>query len=395
MQAQDPILFFEFEDDLGGSNPVLFTNPIKIYQTSDLAEIPSIFRKLELAVDEGFYVAGYVSYEAAPAFEARYNVQTGARLPLVWFAIYQQPTASELNQSNQAYSVSDWSFITNYQNYHAGIKAIKQAIARGDTYQVNYTTRMRANFSGDELTFYQQLVKNQQAPYSAYLNIGDFQILSASPELFFRVKDDKITTKPMKGTIHRGRYLKEDYQLMKQLKSSEKERAENMMIVDLLRNDLGKIALPGTVNVSKLLDVESYPTVNQMTSTITAKLQAETTFFDWFKALFPCGSITGAPKIKTMEYIAELEKTPREVYCGAIGYITPEREAVFNVPIRTVVIDKKDQTATYGVGGGVTWDSTVKNEYEEIVPFFFFKNRNYLKPLKIKNNNYFGPFKNH
>lgn len=361
-----PNLVFNFADSSGKSKYRQFSNPIHIYQTNKLTEVISIFKKVERAIDNGYYVAGYVSYEAAPAFEARFHVRTGAQLPLVWFATFKSPTDLEPTPFINEYAVSDWTFTSSQESYHEGIDSIKQAIARGDTYQVNYTSRLQASFTGDDFAFYQQLTKNQQAPYSAYLNIGEFQILSASPELFFRVEKNQITTKPMKGTAERGRYLKEDQQNIEQLVSSEKERAENMMIVDLLRNDLGKIAKPGTVQVPNLLDVESYPTVNQMTSTVTAELKQHTHLLDWFRALFPCGSITGAPKIKTMEYIAELEETPREVYCGAIGFVTPEKEAVFNVPIRTVIVDKNNDTATYGVGGGITWDSTINNEYQEM-----------------------------
>lgn len=362
----NPDLIFEFMDDAGSSQTTQFRNPITIYQTDFIEEVTSIFKKAENAIDAGFYVAGYVSYEAAPAFEARFNVKSDSNLPLVWFGVYESSSAIEATPLLHEYAVSDWTFTSSEENYQDGIRDIKQAIARGDTYQVNYTSRLRATFTGDDFAFYKQLVKNQQAPYSAYLNIGDYKILSASPELFFRVNNNTITTKPMKGTAKRGRYGEEDRQLITQLTSSEKERAENLMIVDLLRNDIGKIAKKGTVHVPNLLDVESYPTVNQMTSTVTAELEEDTHLLDWFTALFPCGSITGAPKMKTMSYIAELEDTPREVYCGAIGFVTPEKEAIFNVPIRTVIIDERSQTATYGVGGGITWDSTVENEYQEM-----------------------------
>ena len=171
----------------------------------------------------------------------------------------------------------------------------------------------------------------------------------------------------MKGTIERGNSLIEDEANANWLYHSEKNRAENVMIVDLLRNDLGRIAKPSSVQVPKLFEIEQYPTVHQMTSTITAKISPDTRLVDIFKALFPCGSITGAPKISTMDIIADLEQTPREVYCGTIGYITPNREAIFNVPIRTVIIDQKTGIATYGVGGGITWDSTTEGEYQEIL----------------------------
>src|SRR5690606_34436591 len=182
-----------------------------------------------------------------------------------------------------------------------------------------------------------------------------------------RIKDGTIEAKPMKGTAKRGRTLAEDKVKYEELLASEKEQAENLMIVDLLRNDMSRLAKKGTVHVSDLYKVETYPTVHQLTSTVKAELQDALTVLDWFKALFPCGSITGAPKVSTMEYIAALEQTSRDVYCGAIGFITPEKEAIFNVPIRTVVIDTEKQTARYGVGGGITWDSTSEGEYQELV----------------------------
>lgn len=181
------------------------------------------------------------------------------------------------------------------------------------------------------------------------------------------MKDETITTRPMKGTINRGKTVEEDKENAKWLYKSEKNRAENIMIVDLLRNDLSVIAQPTSVHVPKLFEIEQYPTVHQMTSTVQAKVKKQTDLVDVFRAIFPCGSITGAPKISTMEIISELETTPREVYCGAIGFITPKKEAIFNVPIRTVVIEGKTGVATYGVGGGITWDSTTKGEYHEML----------------------------
>lgn len=360
-------LFFEFDDSEGKKQTLLFNQPIEVLTTEQIDQVVNVLKEAEAWLARGKYIAGFLSYEAAPAFEPRYHVKQKSVLPLAWFAVFDEPQELKSFPVNKGYNVSEWKLTSDYQTYHTGIDAIKAGIKRGDTYQVNYTTRLEATFKGDDFAFYQQLAKNQQASYSAYLNIGDFRILSASPELFFRVKDKKIITKPMKGTTKRGRTLKEDEQFAAYLKSSEKERAENLMIVDLLRNDIGKIAEKGSVNVPKLLTVEKYPTVNQMTSTITATLKDGVGLVDWMRALFPCGSITGAPKIKTMEYINQLEDTPREVYCGAIGFVTPNQEAVFNVPIRTVIIDQKQNIATYGVGGGITWDSKVTNEYEEVL----------------------------
>ncbi|MGI2327267.1 aminodeoxychorismate synthase component I [Planococcus sp. YIM B11945] len=365
---ENPYLLVEFPDEDGVIQPLVFANPVNILQTDRLEAIPRLMADVEKALQAGFYAAGYVSYEAAPAFNSNMAVQQNPKLPLVWFGIFKEPAPlAEEFESSGEYAVSDWQMASSTSHYKSGIKQIKQAIEEGDTYQINYTERLHARFQGDDRAFYRQLTRNQQAGYSAYMNLGNTRILSASPELFFRVDGGKITAKPMKGTAPRGRFLDEDQANLERLLASEKERAENLMIVDLLRNDIGRLAKSGTVTVPRLFEAEAYPTVHQLTSTIEARIEKLATVFNWFQALFPCGSITGAPKISTMKYIADLEQTPREVYCGAIGYITPQKNAVFNVPIRTVIIDKEKETALYGVGGGVTWDSTSEGEYQELL----------------------------
>ena len=361
-----PSLLYEFRDEQGAIRPVAFTDPIKILQTHKLDEVRSIFEQVEMAIQKGFYAAGFVSYEAAPAFHPKMQVHPDSALPLIWFGIFKAPASSLDIDENEDYKASDWKMDGSPQKYKEAIQQIKDAILEGHTYQVNYTERLKAHFSGSDFSFYRQLARNQQSDYSAYLNLGNYRFLSASPELFFKVKNSRLTAKPMKGTAARGRFLEEDEANLKLLKESPKEQAENLMIVDLLRNDIGRLAKSGTVQVTELFEAETYPTVHQLTSTIEADIEEDSTVFDWFQALFPCGSITGAPKISTMSYIADLEQSPREVYCGAIGFITPEKEAIFNVPIRTVIVDQQNQTATYGVGGGITWDSTSDGEYQEL-----------------------------
>ncbi len=366
--SSSPSMFFEFADDQGNKQPMLFQKPVKILEAHTLKEVIGVFDELEKATDEGYYVAGYVSYEAAPAFDSAYKVnEQGNVMPLVWFGVFGEPIRDEpLSSREQRFDVTDWHVEEPYDAYQINMIAIRDAIEKGDTYQINYTTRMRASFEGDPYTFYKHLSRKQSSSYCAYLDIGGYEILSASPELFFRKDKTLITTKPMKGTSPRGRWVEEDQRLAEDLHQSEKNRAENLMIVDLLRNDLGRMAEAGTIRVPRLFEIESYPTVHQMTSTIQGEVDLEKSIFDWFRALFPCGSITGAPKIKTMDYIAQLEKSPREVYCGAIGYITPEKDAVFNVPIRTVWVNHNTKQAEYGTGGGITWDSTSQGEYEEL-----------------------------
>lgn len=358
-------LFYEFADQIGKKKSMLFENPIEIIEVYKIEEVKIALEKIQAATRSGYYAAGYVSYEAAPAFDQAFLVHSDSIMPLLWFGIYKSPDQKPKINENQLFKVGDWLPDTSTQQYHLAISTIKKAIEKGDTYQVNYTIRLRSQFEGNDFAFYRQLSKAQSSNYSAYLNTGKFRILSASPELFFHWKDGSITTRPMKGTCMRGRFLEEDEENSRWLHQSEKNRAENVMIVDLLRNDLGVVSRPGSVKVPKLFEIEKYPTVLQMTSTITAETSPETTLIDVFSALFPCGSITGAPKISTMKIISSLENSPREVYCGAIGYITPDNEAIFNVPIRTVVIDAESGKMEYGVGGGITWDSEIEDEYQE------------------------------
>ena len=360
----EPLLHFDFISETRKNSPFLFKDPIKIFSTTKIDEVIPLLNEIEAETSKGYYAAGYLSYEAAPAFEKALKVHSNPVMPLLWFGIYEKPEKKQL-QSVQEFHTSEWKAQTTLFDYNNCIGQIKNYIKKGITYQVNYTIRMLAQFSGDSVAYYNQLANAQAADYSAYLNIGDFTIVSASPELFFHLKEGKLTTKPMKGTIERGTTSEEDQSNANWLYHSKKNRAENVMIVDLLRNDLGMIAKPNSVKVPKLYSIEKYPTVYQMTSTVTAEISKEKTIADIFTALFPCGSITGAPKISTMNIINRLEPTPREVYCGTIGYITPDKEAIFNVPIRTVMIDNHSGDATYGIGGGITWDSNDQDEYKE------------------------------
>ncbi|MDN4493525.1 aminodeoxychorismate synthase component I [Ureibacillus aquaedulcis] len=361
-----PLLSFEFASSTGEVQPITFKNPIKTIVANTIEEIYPSFQLIQEAVEHGFYAAGYISYESAPAFDQAFQVKQKGNMPLLWFGIFSDPIHESLD-SQESYEHTKWTPNITREHYDSAIESIRTSIENGDTYQTNYTIRLNSQFSGDDIAFFNQLKRAQSSNYCAYINTGEFSVLSASPELFFHLKDRQITTRPMKGTIARGKTLKEDKENAEWLYGSVKNRAENVMIVDLLRNDLSIIAEQGSVQVPKLFDIEHYPTVHQMTSTITAEVKHDTSYFDLFKALFPCGSITGAPKISTMEVISQLETSARDVYCGAIGYFTPNHEAIFNVPIRTVVINQRTGSATYGVGGGITWDSTASGEYEEIL----------------------------
>ena len=321
---------------------------------------------LEFAEHEarsGAYVAVMLSYEAAPAFDSAFVAHPPSNFPLAW-------ASSDLNHVNpdnpeNPVKVGSWKSSITRHDYDRAVTRIRDLIAAGDTYQVNYSFPLTTSFSGDPYAWYRSLCMAQRAPYSTYLDLGRYKVLSLSPELFFERRGDHVITKPMKGTIRRGRWLEEDRQLATQLQQSTKDRAENVMIVDLLRNDLGKVSVPGSVRVSSLFDVERFETVWQMTSTVESTLRDRTSLVDLMTALFPCGSITGAPKIRTMEIIRELEPFPRGAYTGAIGFIRPGGDCIFNVAIRTVVVDTELSVATFGVGGGVTIDSTAEREYEE------------------------------
>ncbi|MFD0715760.1 aminodeoxychorismate synthase component I [Paenibacillus sp. GCM10027626] len=366
MEHQQPEIVIDFH-----RRRLQFKNPLQVWHTADVQEIESIFEQVQQAIDNGLYVVGYVSYESAAAFDKHYCVclaADGDELPLIWFAAYtkpetepqpQQQTVATAEAGSGRYELSEWKMDTSSDRYTDDIARIHGAIARGETYQVNYTTRLRADFAGDDFAYYERLREGQQADFAAYLNIGRYRIASVSPELFFEWKGRTIRTKPMKGTMPRSANKQALYQ-------SEKNRAENVMIVDLLRNDIGRIAETGSVHVPKLFEIEEYPTLYQMTSTVEATVQPERTLFELFQALFPCGSITGAPKISTMQIIAELEQQPRHIYCGAIGLAVPGEGITFNVAIRTVLIDSEKKQAVYGVGGGVIWDSTAADEYAEL-----------------------------
>ena len=257
----------------------------------------------------------------------------------------------------------DWRASVSREEYYGALKAIKDWIHRGDTYQVNYTHRLRAMFAAGPWDFFLHLMAAQEAPYGAFIEAGDWVIASASPELFFRLEGERIECRPMKGTAARGLTLAGDLAQAEALAASEKERAENVMIVDMVRHDLGRVAQTGSVTAARLFEVEKYPTLWQMTSTIEAKTQAD--LGELFRALFPPASVTGAPKARTMQIIARLESAPRRVYTGAIGFLAPGRQAQFNVAIRTLLLDRRSGQAEYGVGGGITWDSQPEAEWQE------------------------------
>ena len=344
----------------------LFTKPIKELKTRNLDQVETLLREVEAYQEHGFYAVGYVSYEAAPAFEKKFAVHPAPLMGeyLLYFTIHEEVETLPFPEDYEAVDLpANWKEEVEAPAYQEAIKTIHHHIRQGDTYQVNYTVQLSQELKSDPLAIYNRLVVEQKAHYNAFIQHDDVSILSISPELFFEQDDRLLTTRPMKGTTHRGLTNQADLQEAAWLKADPKNRAENMMIVDLLRNDMNRISEIGSEQVAHLCQVEQYSTVWQMTSTIESRLRAEIDLVQTFRALFPCGSITGAPKISTMEIIQKTEKAPRGVYCGTIGILLPKGKRIFNIAIRT--LQMQGDQAIYGVGGGITWDSKWESEYQE------------------------------
>ncbi len=350
-------------------------------QADEAGAVAGLLTAVEEAVSRGLHAVGFVCYEAAPAFDPALSSWPGdPLLPLAWFGIYRKrrDAATTDGPPFLKYRLGPWEPGRSPRAHAAAVRRIHDHIAAGDTYQVNYTFPLEASFAGDPGGLYRDLRRSQGgAGFCAFLDLGRAVVVSASPELFFALgADGRIEARPMKGTRPRGRWLEEDEELARELMASSKERAENVMIVDLLRNDLGRVARSGSVRVPRLWQAEALDTVWQMTSTVTARLREEVGLRQIFEALFPCGSVTGAPKVRTTRIIRQLETTPRGVYTGSIGYLSPTgreggagrlrgMEARFSVAIRTVTLDRTAGIARAGVGGGITSDSEASSEYRE------------------------------
>ena len=340
-----------------------YNNPETILTAARLEEVLPVLAQVEAAVDSGLHAAGYLAYEAAPAFDPAMKPHAPDALPLLCFALYKDYTQTPPPMLEGAYTLGPWQAALDEAAYLEAIMAIREHIAAGDTYQINFTFPLEAAFEGDAFAWFRRLAAMQGQGYFGYFDAGRHALLSASPELFFQLNGERLITRPMKGTRPRGASLEEDERLRAALAASEKDRAENIMIVDLLRNDLGRISASGTIKVSDCFQIEAYPTVWQMTSTVSGR--SEASLPEIFQALFPCGSVTGAPKIASMKIIHDLEAQPRGLYCGALGWWSPGRQAAFNVAIRTAVIDREKGRAHYAVGSGVTWYSSAEGEYQE------------------------------
>ncbi len=360
-------------DDLVAGTAVQFPPPERVVTAAVATEVLPALRELQAATSAGAWAYGFLAYEAAAGLDPSLPVgepdPNGP--PLLWFGVGGPPQDVLPLRAGSARAASRW--VPDWSDAeHAGaVERVRRHIAAGDTYQVNLTDRLRANpLRGDPVELYADLALAQRGAFNAYLDTGAHVVVSASPELFLEWSGERLRTRPMKGTAARGPTTAADRERAAALLADPKERAENLMIVDLLRNDLSRVAVTGSVQVPELFAVERYPTVWQLTSEITARTRPGVELVEVLTALFPCGSITGAPKGAAMRVIRDLEPGPRGVYCGAVGVLAPPEAAVqarFAVAIRTAVVDRRTGAAVYGSGGGVTWDSRADAERRELL----------------------------
>lgn len=372
-----------------------FGSPARLLQTDRLHEVCALIAEAEHLAQQGHWLVGYVAYDAAPAFDRALRVRTGPApaeapaFPLLWFAVFDEPPTDwptiDERQLASVEASPDWSAGLTAAQHALDVMDLRQRIAAGEAYQINHTMPLEGRLAGDTLLHFLRLHRHQPQAYAAWLELDRVatttaqsprSLLSFSPELFFSRQGAGITTRPMKGTAPRGRWSQEDRQQAENLHNCPKNRAENLMIVDLLRNDLSRIARLHSVTADDLFAVEQHPSLWQMTSTIRAQARDHVTLTDLFRALFPCGSVTGAPKAKAMELITLKETSARGLYCGAIGLLRPGGDAIFNVAIRTLTVH--DAQARCGVGGAITWDSNAAAEYAEAL----LKGR-FLRPIDL------------
>lgn len=341
-----------------------FSEPLDVLEIHQLDQVLPALEHLERRVEQdGLYAAGFVSYEAAPAFDEALQSHPPGDFPLLRFGLFALAEPIDLPAPGAALTPVNWQAQQSAGEFSDKVEEIRVAIARGETYQVNLTFPLTCDFRQDPWDFFLHLVDGQRADTAGYLQGGRWALCSASPELFFSRDGDLLHMRPMKGTAPRGLTLAEDRRLAEALQKSAKNRAENIMILDMVRNDLGRLAPPGEVHSEAICRLEKYATVWQLTSTASARSDAS--LAQIFQALFPCASITGAPKARTMQIIKTREKQPRQIYTGAFGWLAAGRQAHFSVAIRSVLIDQRQRRASFGTGAGITWDSRGVDEYRE------------------------------
>ena len=360
-------------DDVARGVGYEFDGHVRTWAAHRIDEVVPALADAEAEAVAGHWVVGFVAYEAAHAFDSAFpSPAPGEALPLAWFtAFVQRHEVPLVRPPADAPAVLDTQRVHGSEWYRSGVQAIRCRIEAGDVYQVNLTDRVTGTLAGDPYELYGSMVSTQGGSFNAFLDLGDHVVVSASPELFLQIDGETITTRPMKGTRRRHGRPDADAQLAHELRHSAKDLAENVMIVDLLRNDLTRVSSPGGVSVPELFRVERYETVWQLTSTVVARLRPDVSLVDVFAATFPCGSITGAPKVSAMHVIDSLEPTPRGVYCGTIGMISPAVDgtrpaSVWNVAIRTAVVERATGGVRFGAGGGITYDSVPVDEDDEM-----------------------------
>jgi para-aminobenzoate synthetase/4-amino-4-deoxychorismate lyase len=362
--------FFYTPPIYGKSDSYLFLKPKEIITIKSLNKLDEKLNQIDELVKKGFVGYSLMNYEAGYLFEKTLHKLLPKNENLIQFNFYDKKDIQIFDsreiefESKENYQIKNFILNTTKREFNKSIRNIKDYIAEGDTYQVNYTVKGKFDFSGSIVSLFSNLIFNQSAQYISIINNHPNLIISLSPELFFEIDGNKITSMPMKGTIKRGINIQDDLTKFNELEKSEKNKAENVMIVDMIRNDLGRISKYGSVKVKNLFKVEKYESVYQMISTVQSTLNNKVNLSDVLKNIFPCASITGAPKIRTLEIINKLEKEDRGIYTGSIGLITKDK-ITFNVAIRTLTIDKKTGKGEIGLGSGIVWDSISEEEYEE------------------------------
>jgi para-aminobenzoate synthetase/4-amino-4-deoxychorismate lyase len=370
--VQAPVVVQARFDDLTSGTAMVMRHPVAVHEARTLDEVRPLVEAAEAAARDGQWVALLVSYEAGPAFDGAQRTATPSPdMPLAWFAAFTHAHVEPAIEPGEPVWVHDLQRRGGWEWYDRHVGDVRDAIANGDVYQVNLTDRLDGRLEGSALDLYARMAHAQRGPFNVFVDTGDLTVVSASPELFFDVDGSMVTTRPMKGTVARAPRPDDDRAAAAWLSQSPKDRAENVMIVDLLRNDLGRVATVGSVEVPALLSLERYETVWQLTSTVRGEVSPSVRLVQLFDALFPCGSITGAPKVSAMGHIERMEPWPRGIYCGAIGLIRPLADgqarphATFNVAIRTAVVHP-DGRVVYGAGGGITTDSCGDAENREL-----------------------------
>lgn len=364
--------FVLLEDRSGTGQALLFADPVEIVEARELSGIASAFARIEAGLARGLHAAGFLSYELGYAFEPRLAGQLPSQrnLPLLWFGLFEAPLSIAPAELDKGFAtlcpppLEALAFGLDEAGHAAAVQRVLDYLHAGDAYQVNLTFPIRFRYAGDPLALYGALRASQPVAHGGLIATGEANILSVSPELFIETAGGRAVTRPMKGTAARGVDAQADEAAKAALRADPKQRAENLMIVDLLRNDLSRVSEQGSVAVPALFSIETYPGFHTLTSTVTSQLRPGLSLLQQMQALFPCGSVTGAPKLRAMEIIRELEAAPRDVYTGSLGMIAPNGDFSFNVAIRTATL-LPDGEGVYGVGGGIVVDSKPAEEYAE------------------------------